>query len=84
MTLNVLGLNSHKLHFITDVVSREHYDVARQWFNSCDDLIDSFSAQWQGSSYRSPSVGRQGGVVVLFSPFLMEKSSPGKEILMGV
>ena len=64
------GFNSRKLHFISDVVSRDRYDVVflQETMISSDDLINSFSSQWPGSSFWSPSIGRRAGVAVLFSP----------------
>ena len=64
------GLNSRKLHLIAELVSRERFDVCflQETMISSDDLIDSLSAQWRGSSYWSPAVGRRGGVAILFSP----------------
>lgn len=73
-------------------MSREHYDVVflQETMISCDDLINSLSAQWRGSCYWSPSVGRRGGVAVLFSPAFdgeivsWKKDSDGRLISLNV
>ncbi len=78
LTINVRGLNSVKLDLIADCVRNSNIDVCfvQETQVSSESTISSLSTRWGGRSFWSPALGRQGGVVVLFSDrFVGEISS---------
>ena len=69
LTINVRGLSCAKLDLIADHLRNSCIDVCfvQETQISSESSIHSLSSRWGGRSFWSPALGRQGGVVVLFS-----------------
>ena len=78
LTINIRGLNSTKLDLVASHMRNFNIDVCfvQETQVSSEKSIQSLSSQWDGRSFWSPALGRQGGVAVLFSrSFLGEITS---------
>ena len=69
LTINIRGLNGAKLDLISNYLRNFNADVCfvQQTQVSREQSISLLSSRWDGRSFWSPSLGRQGGVAVLFS-----------------
>ena len=67
MTLNIRGFgNDAKQRAIFDFVKNSHADfVCLQETLVNDSLISAFRSKWNGPSFWSPALGKQGGTVIL-------------------
>ena len=69
LSINSRGLSDAKFALISNYFDRFNIDVCfvQETQISSERAISSFSDRWSGRSFWSPALGRQGGVVVLFS-----------------
>ena len=69
LTINIRSINSTKLDLIAGHLCSSDIDVCfvQETQVSSEKTIKSLSSRWDGRSFWSPALGRQGGVVVLFS-----------------
>ena len=76
-TLNVRGLNSDKLTWLSELSRREHLDFlcVQETLVSDDHRPEALAPQWDGPSFWSLAIGRRGGVVTLCSPGQRENVS---------
>lgn len=71
MTINARGLgNSQNANLFFDLIEKSGCDVCfvQETLVSNEKSITSLSQRWQGRSFWSPGIGRQGGVVSIISP----------------
>jgi len=66
-TINVRGLNSDKLTWLSELSRREHLDFicVQETLVSDDHRREALARQWDGPSFWSLAVGRRGGVTIL-------------------
>ena len=76
-TINVRGLNSDKLTWLAELSRREHLDFicVQETLVSNDHRREALAQQWDGATFWSLAIGRQGGVVILCSPGQRENVS---------
>ena len=81
LTINARGLNSTKLDRIADCFRLSNIDVCfvQETQVAKESSIHSLSSRWEGRSFWSPALGRQGGVAVLFSSCFAGEIGPWKK-----
>lgn len=81
LTVNIRGLNSVKLDLIASHLRNFNIDVCfvQETQISSEKSIQALSSQWAGRSFWSPALGRQGGVVILFSSLFLGDISSWKK-----
>lgn len=81
LTINIRGLNSVKLDLIASHLRNFNIDVCfvQETQISSEKSIQALSSQWAGRSFWSPALGRQGGVVILFSSLFLGDISSWKK-----
>ena len=70
LSINLRGFNTRKQDFLFDYIRSNNCDVCcvQEIMSPDHNFYVSLASRWRGPCFWSPSIGRRGGSLILFSP----------------